>query len=425
MQDKISALAKQFRRYLFTFLRWILLAVLTGAVCGLAGTLFSVSIGWATRWREQLPWLLWLLPLGGVLIVALYHGMRQPLTLGVDRLFLSIQEHGDVPAAMAPLIFLGTFITHLCGGSAGREGAALQLGGTLGNRIGKALRLSDNDRDTLTLVGMGALFSALFGTPLTAVLFVMEVLALGHLSYSTFVPCLIASMTAYGVSLMLHMEPERYVLSGIPDLSVLTVLQVAALAVLCAVLSIAFCRVMHVSGSFMRERVKNDYVRAAVGGAAVILLTLLVGTRDYNGAGAAVIERAVSGTARPQDFILKLLFTAVTLSCGYKGGEIVPTFFVGATFGCVVGPLLGLAPAFSAAVALTATFCGNTNCPIASIFLSIELFGTQALPLFVIACAISYMLSGNSSLYHAQLLPDRELKLVRMNIPKGDPRDGQ
>ena len=171
---------------------------------------------------------------------------------------------------------------------------------------------------------MGALFSALFGTPLTAVLVVMEVLALGHLSYSTFVPCLIAGMTAYGVSAGLGMEPERYVLTGVPALSVRTVLAVGALAVLCAVLSIAFCKVMHVSGRFMKERLKNDYVRIAAGGAAVILLTLLVGTRDYNGAGAAVIERAVSGAARPWDFALKLLFTAVTLSCGYKAARSCP-----------------------------------------------------------------------------------------------------
>ncbi|MBO4299427.1 MAG: chloride channel protein [Clostridia bacterium] len=418
----MRTLARRAYDYSSAFLRWIVLSVIVGAACGLVGTLFSVSISCATRWREQLPWLIFLLPLGGLLIVLMYHWMKQPLTLGVDKLFLSIQEHSDVPAAMAPLIFLGTFITHLCGGSAGREGAALQLGGTLGNRIAKALRLQDNDRDTMTLIGMGALFSALFGTPLTAILFVMEVLALGHLSYSTFVPCLIASMTAYGVSALLNMKPESYALSAVPALSVRTVLMVGALAILCAMLSIAFCKVMHFSGKFMKERVKNDYMRAAVGGAVIILLTLLVGTRDYNGAGAAVIERAVSGSARPQDFLLKLLFTAITLSCGYKGGEIVPTFYVGATFGCVIGPLLGLDPAFAAAIAMVATFCGNTNCPIASIFLSIELFGTQALHLFVIACAISYMLSGNSSLYHAQLLPDRELKLVRMNIPRGDRR---
>ena len=153
---------------------------------------------------------------------------------------------------------------------------------------------------------------------------------------------------------------------------------------------------------------------------AIIALTLLAGTRDYNGAGAQVIERAIEGVARPQDFILKLLFTAITLGCGYKGGEIVPTFFVGATFGCVVGPLLGLDPGFAAAIGLVATFCGNTNCPIASVFLGIELFGGQAVPLFAIACAVSYMLSGYSSLYHNQLIPEKELKFGDMVTPEKD-----
>ncbi len=406
--------------YSTAFLRWIILSVIVGAACGLVGTAFSVCISKATRWREQLPWLLYLLPAGGLLIAALYHWMKQPLTLGVDKLFTAIRGHGDVPLAMAPLIFLGTFITHLCGGSAGREGAALQLGGTLGNRIGGLLRVHENERDTMTLIGMGALFSALFGTPITAILFVMEVLALGHMSYATFVPCIMASMTSYGVSQLLHMKPEHYILSGVPPLNLHAVLMVAILAVLCAILSIGFCELMHFSGKFMKKVLKNDYLRAAAGGAAIILLTLLVGTRDYNGAGAAVIERAVSGSARPQDFLLKLLFTAITLSCGFKGGEIVPTFYVGATFGCVVGPLLGMDPAFAAAIGLVATFCGNTNCPIASIFLSVELFGIQALHLFVIACAISYMLSGNSSLYHEQLLPNKKLKLGGLSLPKED-----
>ena len=149
----------------------------------------------------------------------------------------------------------------------------------------------------------------------------------------------------------------------------------------------------------------------------IVLLTLLVGTRDYNGAGGDVIERAIGGVARPQDFILKLLFTAITLGSGYKGGEIVPTFFVGATFGCVVGPLIGLDPGFAAAVALAATFCGNTNCPVASVFLAVELFGGRAVPLFAAACAVSYALSGRFSLYHAQLNPFANLKRGEVLLP--------
>ena len=319
---------------------------------------------------------------------------------------------------MAPLIFVATFLTHLLGGSAGREGAALQLGGSLGSDIGRLLKLSEDDRRTLTMVGMGALFAALFGTPLTATVFVMEVLCMGHMVYSSFVPCIVASLTAFGVSLLLHMEPEGYTLAVVPGLNWLSALQVTGLAALCAVLSVIFCAVMHVSGHCFKKWMKNPYVRAIAGGAAIIALTLLVGTRDYNGAGAQVIERAIEGQARPQDFLLKLIFTAITLGCGYKGGEIVPTFFVGATFGCVVGPLLGMNPGFAAAIALVATFCGNTNCPVASVFLGIELFGGQAVPLFALACAVSYMLSGYSSLYHKQLLPEKELKFGDMVTPE-------
>ena len=406
--------------FLWAFLRWSLLAIMVGAVCGLVGTAFHVCVNFATQWRGALEWLLYLLPVGGVVIVWLYHRLGQSSSLGTDRLFTSIQDRTAVPVAMAPLIFVATFLTHLLGGSAGREGAALQLGGSLGSDVGRLLRLNEDDRRTLTMVGMGALFAALFGTPLTATLFVMEVLCMGHVVYTSFVPCIVASLTAFGVSLLLHMEPEGYALAVVPGLNWLSALQVTGLAALCAVLSVIFCAVMHVSGHSFKKWMKNPYVRAIAGGAAIIALTLLVGTRDYNGAGAQVIERAIEGEARPQDFILKLIFTAITLGCGYKGGEIVPTFFVGATFGCVVGPLLGMNPGFAAAIALVATFCGNTNCPVASVFLGIELFGGQAVPLFALACAVSYMLSGYSSLYHNQLIPEKELKFGDMVTPERD-----
>ena len=404
--------------FLRAFLRWSLLAILVGAVCGLVGTAFHVCVNFATKWRGELPWLLYLLPLGGVVIVWLYHRLGQSSSLGTDKLFTSIQDRTAVPVAMAPLIFVATFLTHLLGGSAGREGAALQLGGSLGSDIGRLLKLNEDDRRTLTMVGMGALFAALFGTPLTATLFVMEVLCMGHMVYSSFVPCIVASLTAFGVSLMLHMEPEGYALAVVPALNWLSALQVTGLAALCAVLSVIFCAVMHISGHSFKKWMKNPYVRAIAGGLAIIALTLLVGTRDYNGAGAQVIERAIEGEARPWDFILKLIFTAITLGCGYKGGEIVPTFFVGATFGCVVGPLLGMNPGFAAAIALVATFCGNTNCPVASVFLGIELFGGQAVPLFALACAVSYMLSGYSSLYHNQLIPEKARKFGDMVTPE-------
>ena len=414
----MNPVVSRVRNFLGGFPRWALLAALVGAVCGLAGTAFHVCVNLAAQWREQLPWLLYLLPLAGLLIVWLYGRLKQPVSLGTDDLFNAIHDRAPVPPAMAPLIFTGTFLTHLCGGSAGREGAALQLGGCLANRMGLLLRLDRDECAAMTLMGMAALFSALFGTPLTAAVFVVEVIAMGQLIYSSLAPCLIASLTAYGVSLLLGMKPEGYALAAAPALGWLSALRVAALAALCALLSLLFCATMHFFGHRMKQWIKNPYARAAAGGVIIVALTLLAGTRDYNGAGGAVIERAVAGSARPWDFIMKLLFTAITLSCGFKGGEIVPTFFVGATFGCVVGPLLGLDPGFAAAVGLTAAFCGNTNCPIASAFLAMELFGFQAVPLFALACGVAYALSGSGSLYHAQRTPAESLKRGGIVLPE-------
>lgn len=405
------------RRTAIAFLKWTVLAALTGIVCGFVGAAFHKAVGFATQWRKQLPWLLYLLPAGGALIVFLYRRMKQPVGLGTDDLFESIQRRGRVPVVMAPLIFIATFITHLLGGSAGREGAALQLGGSIANEIGAALKLDEDSKRTMTLIGMGALFAALFGTPVTAMVFVMEVLALGHMMYSSIVPCAVASASAYGISLLLGVQPEGYALAAVPAFGAVPLMQVVALGALCAGLSVLFCAAMHKTHALLARYLENPYLRVVAGGVAIVLLTLLVGTRDYNGAGGDIIERAVGGTARPLDFLLKLLFTAVTLGSGYKGGEIVPTFFVGATFGCVVGPLLGMNAGFAAAVALAATFCGNTNCPIASVFLAVELFGGQAVPLFAVACAVSYMLSRNASLYHAQRTPYGDLKMGVVILP--------
>ena len=409
----------EFKRWTLAFLKWSALALLVGAVCGLVGTAFHYSIHIAGEVREANSWLIYLLPVGGAAIVLIYSLMKQQITLGTDLLFHSIHGKKPVPFVMAPLIYLGTFITHLLGGSAGREGAALQLGGSMGSSIGVFLKLKKEESRTLALMGMGALFSALFGTPLAAAIFVMEVLALGHMVYSSFVPCLIASLTAYGVSLLLGVGSEGYALASVPSFGAVPLLQTAALAIVCAILSVAFCRLMHLSHKSAAKYLENPYLRAVLGGAVIVLLTLAVGTRDYNGAGGQVIKRAIEqGQARPWDFALKFIFTAITLAAGFKGGEIVPTFYVGAAFGCIIGPLLGMDAGFAAALALIALFCGNTNCPIASILLAMELFGGKGLPFFALACAITYMLSGNISLYHNQLVADKGLKLGSLILPE-------
>lgn len=386
---------------LLALFRWTLLAVCTGVLCGGIGTLFHLAVEWVTEQRAEQVWLLWLLPAAGIAITALYK-VTGCVGKGTNDVLRAVQDGSSVTPWLVPAIFLGTVLTHLCGGSAGREGAALQIGGGIGYRVGRLLKLDDKDMRLVTLCGMSAVFAALFGTPLTATIFALEVISVGILHYSGLIPCLVASVTAYGVSLLFGIAPMRYSVALAP-LEFGLLLRVCILAVVCALVSIVFCVAMHKTEQFAAKTVKNIYLRAFLGGVIVIVLTLIVGNESYNGIGTDIIASALGeGKAPAWGFLWKIAFTAVTIGFGFKGGEIVPTMFIGAVLGCTVGPLLGIPAQFASAIALVAVFCGAVNCPIASIILSVELFGSGELLYFALACGISYMLSGYFGLYSSQ-----------------------
>lgn len=395
--------------------KWMLLSVVVGGLCGAVGAVFHLSVHYAALTREAYPWLLWCLPLAGLVIVGSYKLMGTE-GMGTNDIIDAVHDDKRLSILLLPSIFLGTLLTHLCGGSAGREGAALQIGGTIGQRVGRFLRLDDQDLRVATLSGMAACFSALFGTPLTAVIFAVMGISIGTLYHTALLPCLMSALAAFGVSLALGVEPTRFAVAA-PDIAAGTFLRVLPLSVLFALVSILFCAFIHGTEHWMQRRIPNPWVRVVLGGAAIIALTYLSGTRDYNGAGMEVIAAAVEqGTARPAAFLLKLLFTAVTLAAGFKGGEVVPSFFVGAAFGCVAAPLVGLPAGFGAALGLVSVFCGVTNCPVASVFLSVELFGSEGLWYFALACGISYMLSGYSGLYSSQTILYSKLKARYINV---------
>ena len=401
--------------YVKTFLRWTFFAIVIGLLGGVIGSPFHIAVEKATEARAAHPWLLYFLPVAGVIIALLYRWLKTPENFGTNQILEAVHGDREIPLALAPLIFISTVLTHLCGGSAGREGAALQLGGTIGSQVGKGFRLDEKDMHLVVMCGMSAVFSALFGTPLTAAFFAMEVISIGVIYYAGLVPCIVSSLTAYFISLLFGAHPVHFDLTFVPDLQPLICLQIILLAALCAVLSIFFCAVMHASHHKLEHWIPNPYLRAAAGGAAIIVLTLLLGTTAYNGAGMDVVESAIAGTARPEAFLLKILFTAITIGCGFKGGEIVPTFFIGATFGCIAGSILGIDPGFAAAIGLIALFCSVVNSPVASILLSIELFGAEGLLYFAIACAVSYMLSGYYGLYSSQKIIYSKLRAEYIN----------
>ena len=385
------------------FCEWILYSGATGLLVGAVAAAFHLGIDWGSELRGTHPWILWFLPLGGIAIVLLYRLSGMEKDQGTNLVLVAVREAEPMRLRTAPLIFLATITTHLVGGSAGREGAALQLGGSLGAWLGRVIRLDAKDRRVMVMCGMSAAFSALFGTPLTAVLFSMEVVSVGVMYYAALVPCTVASLLAFQVAqgLGLHKTPG-YAVGEAATLTPFTMLQAAALGLLCALVSILFCKVMHTAPKVYSKVLSNPLLRAAAGGALVLILTLLVGNQDFNGAGDAVIRRMLADETIPAAFLLKILFTALTLGAGFRGGEIVPALFTGAAFGTLAGPLLGLPHGFGGAMGMAAVFCGATNCPMTSMMLAFELFGGDGMPLYGLCCGVSYMLSGYYGLYSEQ-----------------------
>lgn len=408
---------KTVKDFSLAFTKWLLVAVLCGLIGGLIGTAFDISVKYAAGLWNTYPWLLFLLPVGGIIIVLLYRLCKMDESVGTNNIINSVRTGNGIPIVLAPLIFVSTVITHLCGGSSGREGAALQLGGTLGAKVGTQLRMKQKDENIAIMCGMSAVFSALFGTPVTASVLAMEVTSVGVMYYAGFLPCVFSSIIAVSVSKLLGVEPFALKIISIPQFDLLTVVKVIAVAAVCAGVSIVFCFLMKSAHRYAARYLKNQFVRAIVGGCIIILLTLILNTRDYNGTGITVIERAVNlGQIRPEAFALKIIFTVVTISSGYKGGEIVPTFFIGATLGGLIGNIIGLDISFAAAIGLISLFCGVMNCPIASLILSVEVFGAEGLLFFVIACAVSYLLSGYYGIYSSQKIMYSKLRAELINI---------
>lgn len=392
----------EFMKNPIKFFLWIFIGILMGISGGILGSLFHLCVDRVTEFRNINPWILLLLPVGGVIITFFYRLFKKQGALNTDRILHSVRNGGDIPFVTVPLIFGGAAISHLLGASVGREGAALQLGGGLGYSFGKLLRFNRKNLSVIVMAGMSGVFSALFGTPVTAAFFAIEVITAGSLQYNALISCTISSLCAFKTASLFGISPVKFNVTLPVGIQLPTLVQVAALAALCALVSILFCKALNLSERYAEKFFQNPYIRGIVGGIIIILLTVIIGSTDYNGAGMDVISRAMSGEARPEAFILKIIFTAISVSAGFKGGEIVPVFFAGSAFGCFAGGLIGLDPGFGAAVGMICVFCGVVNCPIASFMLAMEVFGGGSPVLFALAVVISFVLSGKCSLYKDQ-----------------------
>lgn len=383
------------------FIRWTAISIVMGTVCGLIGTAFGYGVVYAQRLFKTHSFMLYLMPVAGVLIVLLHQMFHELGNRGTNLILESISSDERIPMATLPCIFISTILSQAVGASAGKEGAALQIGGCIGNYFGDVFHMDERDKKVMIMSGMSGCFGAIFGTPLAAAMFGIEVISIGVAYYAALVPCVFASFIGAQISGALGLHGESFLILHIPKFSLVPALYTVGLGLTCALLSVCFCILLHETQHLYKNKIGDVYVRILVAAGLSIALALIFG-RDYCGAGFNLVEKAVDGESAYLGFLLKMIFTAVALGGGFKGGEIVPTLAVGASFGCTFGLLTGFEPSLCAAAGMLATFVGVTNCPIATMFLGFELFGFEAMPYFAVAVAISFTLSGYYGLYSGQ-----------------------
>lgn len=381
-----------------------LTAIAVGIIVGAIETLFGRGLSEITNIRNKYVYLLIpCLPLTGMLIVFTYSKIGRNSIKGMSLIFsAAFKEEDTIPKRLVPLLMISTWLTHLFGGSAGREGAAVQIGGTVAHSVGKRVKIKNGSR-ILLITGMAAGFAGMFQTPVAAIFFAMEVLTAGVVEYCALFPCIMASFAASLTSHALGLEKLTVNLNRSLELDIYLILKVILLGVIFGVVGGLFAYIFNFSKEFFRKRISNPYLRIFVMGLMLSVLLLLLHKGRYSGSGENLIVASFSnGKIYNYDWILKFILTILTVSAGFQGGEVTPLFSIGASLGVVIAPVLGLPAEFAAALGFVAVFGGGTNTVIAPVFVGAEVFGTDYLPYFFIVSAIAYVFNGNKSIYSKQ-----------------------
>lgn len=375
--------------------------------------MFLLALDWATETRIANPWLLFLLPAAGFGVAWVYHHYAGAARRGSNLVVEVVnQERGVIPRRMAPLIFFGSVITHLFGGSAGREGAAVQMAASLADGLRRLLRVRGDDHRQMILAGIAGGFGAVFGTPLAGIVFALEVQTIGRIRYDSLIPCFVAAIVGDVVTRGLGIRHAHYPRMAEMGVDALLLLRVALAGIVFGLASLLFIELTERLRHLLRRRISYPPLIAVVGGCAVIILALIFGT-DYLGLSLPLISRSVNGEGvETGAFLLKIIFTAVTLSAGFMGGEVTPLFVIGATLGHALGGILGLEPHFSAMLGFAAVFAGASNTPLACTLMGIELFGGGGALYLAVACFTAYLASGHRGIYTTQRLLTPKLSRV-------------
>jgi H+/Cl- antiporter ClcA len=394
-------------------IRWSAISLVIGALAGTASAVLLASLDWATATRESHKWLIALLPIAGFAVGLLYKYLGSSVEGGNNLLLEQIHDPRSViPFRMTPLVLLGTFLSHLFGASAGREGTALQTGASLADQLTSPLKLTKHERRILLMAGMSGGFASVFGTPLAGAVFGFEVLAIGRLQYDAILPCFLAAVIADRVTLMWGIHHTIYRIPFAPPSSAIGVLCAIIAGIAFGLTGMMFAKATHGIAAIAKRLIAFAPLRPLLGGVIVAAAVFALGTTRYIGLGIPTIVAAFAGPVPPWDFAMKFIFTAVTLGAGFKGGEVTPLFFIGATLGNALGYILPLPLPLLAGMGFCAVFAGAANTPLASTLMAMELFGADAGLYAGIACVVSYLFSGHAGIYRSQRIAQRKHNLA-------------
>ena len=386
-------------------IQWIVICALIGFISGSASAFFLVSLEWVTQIREHNTWVIWLLPIGGLIIGLLYHYYGASVVKG-NNLLLEEYENPQklIPFKMAPLVLIGTLTTHLVGGSAGREGTAVQMGGAIADRFSNWFQLDKIDRKTILILGISAGFASVFGTPLAGALFALEVVYFSKINFKSVVLSFAVAYAAYYTVELWQVQHTHYSISYLPEINGMNIVWTMGTGILFGLAAMLFSRTTHFWSQLFSKYIHYAPIRPLIGGAVLAIILFYIGTTKYIGLGVPEIVNAFSTPNKSYDFLIKILFTSFTLGAGFKGGEVTPLFFVGATLGSALSVIVPLPIALLAGMGFVAVFSGATHTPIACTVMGIELFGIESGVFIVIACVVAYFTSGAIGIYHSQIV---------------------
>lgn len=391
---------------LFYLVKWLIISIPIGLLVGSASALLLVSLNTVTNYRESHHWIIALLPLAGLAIGLMYHYWGKDTVKGNNLLIDEIHKPNNIiPFKMAPLIFIGTVLTHLFGGSAGREGTAVQMGGAISDQFSRLFKMRKRDRRIMVIIGISAGFASVFGTPLAGAVFALEIIIIGRIRYEAILPSfLVAVIANYTCHHLWDVAHTQYSIPYTPEITPINLLYAIAVGILFGLTAMLFSRLVHFWTKLSKDKIKYPPLRPFIGGIFIVVAVWAMGTTKYIGLGVPTIVESFSTQQEWYDFLLKILFTTFTIGVGFKGGEVTPLFFIGSALGSALFGIIPLPIALLAGMGFVGVFAGATNTPIACTLMGIELFGAESAVFIAIVCVISYLFSGHSGIYSSQII---------------------